>query len=454
MECMINMTEGRPASLIIKFSLPLLAGNLLQQMYNLVDSVVVGQLVGKEALAAVGSTNILNFLLVSFFSGLGLGFTILVSQFLGAKDSANIKRTIDTAYITAVVGAIAVTIIGLFITNPLLRLMNTPLGPTHDMSSSYLRILFIGTIGTFGYNLNAGILQGLGDSVSSLKFLATATVLNIVLDLVFVAVFGWGVAGAAWATIISQIVSLLLGLYYIFKKLRLSTFSLKALEFDSRIFSEVIRIGLPGGIQNMLFSLGTMAIQRLVNGYGPTYMAGFSISGRIDSLAFMPIASFATAVTTYTGQNVGANKLDRVKKGHIATQLISSAVCIVISAVVFLGARFLMSLFSPEEEVIMAGIEVLHRLMPCYVLVSVLFILNSVLRGAGESIFPFIASMTSFLLFRMPAAYVLDYFFGRTEIGWCYGIGWFFGLCVAIPYYLSGKWKKRLYDKEKSLISV
>ncbi len=203
--CMKSMTEGRPAVLILKFSMPLLAGNLLQQMYNLVDSVVVGQFVGKEALAAVGSTNILNFLLISLFSGLALGFTILISQFFGAKEKDKIKRAVDTAYVVACIGAAAVTVLGLLLTEPLLSLMNTPAGPTHEMSGTYLRILFIGTIGTFGYNLNAGILQGLGDSMSSLRFLAVATVINIVLDLVFVVVFGWGVAGVASGVALASI---------------------------------------------------------------------------------------------------------------------------------------------------------------------------------------------------------------------------------------------------------
>lgn len=441
---MKTMTEGKPFSLILKFSLPLLAGNFLQQMYNLVDSLVVGNLVGKEALAAVGSTNILNFLLVSLFSGLALGFTILVSQFYGAKDTKKIKSAVDTAYFVGLIGAFIVMIIGLLATKPLLRLMNTPVGITRDMSETYLRILFIGTLGTFGYNLNAGILQGLGDSLSSLKFLAIATVINIVLDLVFVIVFGWGVAGVAWATIIAQAISFLLGIWFIVKKLKLTSFSVKNFSYDSRIFSEAIRIGLPGGVQNMLFSIGTMAIQRLVNSYGPVYMAGYSISSRIDSIAFLPIQSFASAATTFTGQNVGAKNLERVKEGHQAAQLISVVVCVIVSLLIIINVHFLMSLFSPDPEVIQAGAEVLYRLMPAYFLLSFLFIINSVLRGAGESLWPFISSMTSFLFLRMPAAYILNHFFGRSEIGWCFGIGWVFGLLIAVPYYYSGKWKKRI----------
>ncbi len=444
---MITMTEGSASRLILKFSIPLIAGNVLQQMYNLVDSLVVGNFVGKEALAAVGSTFILNFLLVSLFSGLSVGFTIVISQFYGSGNTEKVRSAVDTAYITALLGAVPVTLLGVIFTRPLLALMNTPAGITMEMSSAYLTILFAGTAGSFGYNLNAGILQGLGDSVSSLVFLAIATVLNIVLDLVFVVAFGWGVAGVAWATIISQAVSFILGTVFIVRKLKLTTLRPDDLRFDAKILKECTRIGLPGGFQGMLFSIGTMGIQRLINGYGPVFMAGYSISSRIDSLAFMPIASFSTAVITFTGQNVGAGRLDRVRRGFTVTQLMSGAVCIATSVLLIVYARFLMSLFSPDPEVIGIGAEVLYRLMPAYILLSVLFITNSVLRGAGESIVPFVAALTSFLFLRLPAAYLLDHFFGKGEIGWCYGIGWVFGLAVAMPYYFSGRWQRRIRQK-------
>jgi len=444
---MKNMTEGRPLSLILKFSLPLLAGNVLQQMYNLVDSLVVGNFVGKEALAAVGGTGILGFLLFSLFGGLALGFTIVVARFVGAGDRANLRAAVDTAYAVALLGAIPVTVIGILSVRPLLSLLNTPEGLTYGMSETYLSILFIGTIGNFGYNLNAGILQGLGDSVSSLVFLAVAVVVNIVLDLIFVTVFHWGVAGVAWATVIAQMVSFLMGTIFIVRKLKLTTLKVSEFRFDPRILAESVRIGLPGGVQNMLFCFGTMAIQRLVNGHGSAFMAGFSISGRIDSLAFLPIASFASAVTTFTGQNCGAGKLDRVRRGFRATQLMSCAICLAISLSVFLGARCLMGLFTDDAEVIHVGVEVLYRLMPCYVMLSVLFITNSTLRGTGESLWPFISSFTSFMLTRMPAAYLLDHFFGKYEIGWCYGIGWVFGLAIALPLYYSGRWKRRIVQE-------
>ncbi len=447
------MTEGRPGRHIIKFSLPLLAGNVLQQMYNLVDSLVVGNFVGKEALAAVGSTFIIGFLVISLFSGLSLGFTIVISQFFGAKNRAGLRSAVDTAYVAALLGAIPVSLIGLVSVRPLLELLNTPAGATMEMSATYLTIVFAGIIGTFGYNLNAGILQGLGDSVSSLVFLAVATVLNVVLDLVFVVAFGWGVAGVAWATIISQAVSFLLGAAWIVFRLKLTDLVPTRLKFDPRVLVEAARIGFPTGIQFMLFSIGTMVIQRLINGYGPAFMAGWSISGRIDSLAFMPIASFASAVTTFTGQNVGAGKLDRVRRGFRATHGLSALVCLVVSALVIVFARELMALFTPDEEVIAVGTGVLYRLMPTYILLSVLFITNSVLRGAGEALWPFIASVVSFLFLRMPLAYLFDRLFGKGEIVWSFGAGWLVGCVVALARYKSPSWRRAVSARAQSAIA-
>ncbi len=449
-EIMRTMTAGRPAALIFKFSLPLLAGNVLQQMYNLVDSVIVGNFVGKEALAAVGSTFILNFLLVSLFSGLATGFSIVISQFFGAGNHDGVRRTVDTAYVVAVLGAALVTVVGIALSGVLLDILNTPAGITLEMSRIYLIILFVGTIGNFGYNLNAGILQGLGDSTSSLIFLAVATVINIALDLIFVLFLGWGVAGVALATIIAQLLSFLAGTWFIVKRRKLTTLQRADIRFDGQVLKECVRIGLPGGIQMMLFSVGTIALQRLVNSYGPTYMAAFGASSKIDSLAFMPVASFATASMTYTGQNFGAGRLDRVRSGFRSALLMSVGSCAAASVFVLVFARQLMGLFSPELEVVTAGIEILHRLMPFYVLLAVLFSINAVLRGTGESLWPFIAAFTSFMIIRLPAAYLLNHFFGRSEIGWCFALGWIGGLGVIVPFYLRGRWQRRFVPPSAS----
>jgi putative MATE family efflux protein len=440
---MTDMTVGKPLSLVFRFSLPLLAGNVLQQMYNMVDSIVVGKFVGKEALAAVGNSYIINFLLTSLFMGIGLGATILISQFFGAKQHSRVKETVDTMYVTLLVTGAVVMVIGLLIAEPLLKLMNTPEGTTLDWSIEYLQILFLGTIFSFGYNINAGILQGLGDSKLPLLFLSVATILNIILDLVFVAGFGWGVFGVALATIIAQAFSFLFGIYFINKRVDAITISLRHMRFNKSILFQSVRIGLPAGLQNMLFSMGTMVLQRLVNGYGPAFMAGYSSVGKIDTFAFMPLTSFATAVTTFVGQNVGAGKMDRVKSGVRSTLFLAGTVCIIISILVIVFARFLLMAFSSDEEVLRTGVEFLHRLMPPYILLAVLFVINSALRGAGNSFIPLLSSMVSMLVFRVPLAYFLNAHFGKYEMFWCYGIGWVFGVLIAAGYYYSGRWKRK-----------
>ncbi len=442
---MIDMTQGKPLKLISRFALPLLAGNVLQQMYNLVDSIIVGNFIGKEALAAVGNSFIILFLLTSLFMGIGLGATIMISQFFGAKRINRVKDTVDTMYIAMVIASIAVTIIGLIISKPLLILMNTPAGITLDWSVEYLHILFLGTIFSFGYNINSSILQGLGDSKRPLFFLAIATILNILLDLLFVVAFAWGVSGVALATILSQAFSFFFGTWFINKHVETITISLRKIQLNTQILIQSIRIGLPAGIQNVLFSLGVMVLLRLVNSYGPAFMAGYSSVGKIDSFAFMPITSFATAVTTYVGQNIGARKMDRVKSGVRTSLILSGGLCIAISILVLIFGRYLMMAFCSDEEVIQTGIEFLKRLMPPYVLLSSLFIINASLRGAGNSILPLITSIVSMLVFRVPMAYILDHFFGKYDMFWCYGIGWAAGVCISGIYYISGHWKKKAF---------
>ena len=273
----MDMTEGSPLRLIVAFSWPLILGNLLQQVYNMVDSVVVGNYVGKNALAAVGSGSPVIFMLASLFMGLGTGSTVMISQYFGAGDEERMKKTVDTVYTSMMVGAVPLSLIGIFCSRPLLHLLNVPEEIFFD-SWLYMVIIFAGMIGTIGYNINAGILQGLGDSRTPLVFLAVACGLNIVLDLLFVAVFHWGVAGVAVATIIAQAFSWLFGIYYINAKhptLHISPFCLR---FDKELFRQNMRLGVPIGLQQALFSVGSMVQQSLVNSYGSDFIAGFNVA--------------------------------------------------------------------------------------------------------------------------------------------------------------------------------
>ncbi|MBQ5781591.1 MAG: MATE family efflux transporter [Spirochaetaceae bacterium] len=439
----LDMTVGNPTALILKFSMPLFVGNLLQQCYNLVDSIVVGKFIGKEALAAVGSSGIIVFLLVSLFSGVAMGATILISQFFGAKEHGKIKVVIDTMFSAMLVGSLIVTLGGIALSAPILRLMQTPEGEIFQMSTTYLYTLFAGVVASFGYNINAGILQGVGDSRTTLLFLAIATVVNIILDLLFVVVFDMGVFGVALATVIAQGVSFLFGVFYINRVHSLFRISFRKLSPDVHMLGKAISIGLPAGFQNALFSLGAIVLQRLVYKYGASFMAAYTAVNKIDTFVFLPVVSFSSAITTYVGQNVGAKNLDRVVSGVKQTLLLGLGVSVVLGGMVLLWGRFLLSMFTDDNMVIEYGMEFMYRLMPIYWLLATLMVTNSAIRGAGESVLPMVFSIMSMLVVRIPTAYILDYFFGQNEIFWCYGIGWVVGNSLALPYFFSGRWKKK-----------
>ncbi len=437
-----DMTTGSPTKHIVIFAIPLLIGNILQQLYNLVDSIVVGNYVGKTALAAVGTSFPIIFLFVAMFMGFGIGGTIMIAQFYGAGDHERVKKTIDTMYTTAMIGVIPLTILGVLGSGLLLRLMKVP-ADTYGDAYIYIVIIFLGMLPTIGYNANAAILQGLGDSRSPLLFLAIATAINIGLDLLFVLVFGWGVAGVAIATILAQFSSWIFGIYYINRKyphLNINPFHIR---FDRPLFIQVVKLGVPAAIQQSIFSIGIMVMQSLVNSYGSDFMAGYNGASKIDAFAFMPIQSFATAVTTFVGQNVGAGRYDRVRQGAKAAVLMSVVCSIAIGIILFFSGSYLMRLFSPEQPVIEAGIAYLYRILPFFSLLSGMFILNGVMRGAGEMLIPVLSTMLSLWLIRVPSAYLLANHFGRDNMFFSFAIGWICGFILSFSYYLSGKWKKK-----------
>ncbi len=438
---MNTMTEGSTLKIILTFAFPMLIGNILQQLYNMVDSIVVGNYVGKLALAAVGTGFPIIFMMAAMFIGLGLGATILISQYIGAGDMNSVQKTAQTIYTAMILGSIPISIIGIFLSEPILILINTPVDAL-PMAKIYMMIVFLGMIGSFGYNVNAGILQGFGDSKSSLLFLAIATVINIILDLVFVIVFHWGVAGVAIATIIAQAASWIFGIVYMRKKYEILRFPILRFRFDRVILKKIIKLGLPTGIQQTLFSIGIMSLQSLVNSYGSDFIAGFNAANKIDTFAFMPIQSFSNAVTTFTGQNIGAKRMDRVHQGTVTAISLSVVVCIACLVIVPLGP-YLLGLFSPDVAVIEAGMIYLKNVMPTIALLAVVFTINAVIRGAGESIVPMIGAIVSLWLGRIPAAYFIADKFGKEYMFLSYAVGWAFWLLISGPYYLSGKWKSK-----------
>ncbi len=449
---MIDMTQGKPITVITKFMFPLLMGNVLQQTYNLVDSVVVGNFVGADALASVSNSFIIMFLLISLFGGIGMGATILISQFLGAQQKEDIKRTVDTMYITLFVGGIILSVVGFFTAPFFLKLLNTPEGPITEMSTVYLQTIFIGLIANFGYGVNNGILQGIGDGKSSLLFLGIATVINIALDLLFVAVFDMGVLGVALATIIAQLFSFLFGIWYINKKITVFKIRFKRMEFSADILVKSLKIGLPAALQNMMTSIGIMIVQRLINGYGPIFMAGFSAGSKIDAFVFMPIMSFANAVTTYVGQNIGARKFDRVKAGVRTTLWLSLALSVLLSVFCILMSKFLLRAFVNDPQVIAVGQEYVLRVMAGFPFLAILFIYMAAVRGAGQTTVPLITTIFSLLGGRVVSAYIYAHYFGPANIFWCYATDWIIGAILLGVYYYAGTWKKKamqFIDDEK-----
>lgn len=438
----VPMTQGNPMKQILLFSLPLLAGNFLQQMYNMVDSMIVGQFVGTTALAAVGSAFTVVAFLSSFFIGLGMGTVILVSQYYGAGDTKKLRATVDTIYTVLVVGAIPLSVIGMLCVDPIAALLQVPSDVLPEFRI-YLLIILGGLIGMFGYNANSGILQGLGDSRSPLIFLIISSVINIVLDLIFVLVFHWGAAGTAIATVIAQVFSWLFGVVWInrrYPELRIQPFSFR---FDREIFGKILKMGIPIGIQQALFSFGSMTMTGLVNSQGSTFAAGYNAAGKVDTFAYLPLQSFSSAVTTFTGQNIGAGKQDRVRSGVRAGMLLSTVSSVVLAVVLLIFGEPLLDLFTPDAAVVADGMAYMVRVLPFYWLLGIICTLGGVLRGSGAVTLPIITNILVLWLLRIPSAYLLADHFGSYAMHFNCAIGWAAELVVDIPYYLSGHWKKK-----------
>lgn len=449
----LDMTSGNPLKLIMRFAMPLLLGNIAQQLYLLADTIIVGRFseYGDDCIAAVGVSSPIMFFMTALFFGIGQGATIIISQFFGANDKAAIKKAVDTIYIFLFIAALPLTIIGLLISRPILNVMNAQ-GQILEYASAYLSISFLGILPSFGFNINSGILQGIGNSKISLLFLGIASIVNIILDIIFVAVFKWGTAGVAVATVIAQSTSFIFGIYHINRRnygFRIS-FNIKKLQFDSKFLKNIVRLGLPGGIQNVLFSIGFMFLHSLVNTINavhPGFTTGFTSAQRVDSFAFLPIMSFSAAVTAFVGQNIGAGKLDRVISGVRMTCLLGIGSSIIICVTVLPLSRILINMFSQTEAVIQFGQGYLFRMMPFIWILAVHFIISNSLRGAGQTIVPLIGSFIGLWLARIPSAYLIYYLIpGVPEnIYFSFVTGWILGLIPVGAYYLSGKWKKKAF---------
>jgi putative MATE family efflux protein len=452
---MKDLTKGRESTLIIAFALPMLIGNVFQQFYNMVDSWVVGRYVGKEALAAVGTSFPVIFLMIALALGIGMGTNVLVAQFYGAKANDKIKLTIDTAYISLFIMGIALTLIGYFTAEPVLKLLRVP-SDVFDQASEYLKIISLGLILTFGYNTVGGILRGLGDSLTPLFMLIAATIINIILDLLFVRSFGWGVAGVAWATVIAQGVSFIGSVIFLNRTHDVLKTDFLHLTFSREIFAKIFKIGLPSGIQQALVSLGIMVMTAIVNGFGTVVLAGFSVASRIDSFVAMPAMNIGMAVSGFTGQNMGAGETKRVSRGFHAALFIGLGITLVLSTAIFFFGDKLIAAFTPNEiDVIAVGHEYLRIIAVFYFLFTIMFVTNGVIRGAGEAIVPMISTLAAMWVVRIPCAIIFSRLWGEIGIWYAMPVGWLIGTIIALTYYKSGRWKtKSVVGKSADLTDV
>ena len=444
---MRNMTVGSPAGHIFYFALPLLAGSFLQQLYNMVDSWVVGNYAGDAALAAVGVGFPVIFMFTSLFMGLSGGGTVVIAQFYGAGNMDRVRDAVDTVYTAFMVSAIPITVIALGLVKPVLLLMQVKADAWAE-SWLYLTVVSAGLIGAIGYNLNAGILGGLGNSRTTLLFLAISSVMNIVLDLVLVLACGMGVLGVALGTIISQAFSWLFGLFYInrhYPNIAIRPFCFR---FDKALFRQIMGIGLPAGIQMSLVAVGAMVVMSKINSFGKEYTAAYNVGSKLDSLAFLPVQSLSNAVTAFVGQNIGARRLDRARQGIRITVAASVAWSAVMLVLIPLGPT-LVGFFSDTPAVIQSGSVYLKCIMPFYLLFSVMFCLNNAMRGAGDSLFAMVDVIFSLILVRVPAVYWFADHYGPDYMYYGVGVGWCVGFTLSVVYYLSGRWKRKgsLADK-------
>lgn len=439
---MKDLTHGNERKLILNFAIPMLVGNVLQQMYNVVDSIVIGRYLGKEALAAVGASFPIIFTLISLVIGIATGCTIVIAQYFGAKDIRNVERTIDTMNIFLFFASLLMTAIGIIFSEHIFRLINLPEEIIPE-AKLYLNIFMIGNIFLFGYHSTSAILRGLGDSKTPLIFLAISVVLNIVLDVLFVMVFKWGIAGAAWATVISEAFAFISAVWYLNKNHKIIRFSFKNLVFDRVIFWKSVKIGLPTGFQQTFVALGMMALYKIVNGFGTNATAAYAAAYRIDSLASLPAMNFSAALSAFVGQNIGAKQFNRVIVGFKETFMMTSIVVTMVSLLVYFFPVPVMKLFTTDPGVIAEGKNYLRIVGPFYITFATMFVVAGVLRGAGDTLIPMFITLFSLWLIRIPLAYFLSEQMGTNGIWWAIPIAWVIGTLASFLYYLTGRWKKK-----------
>lgn len=440
MKSEVNLTEGSIAKNIIKFAIPMFIGNLFQQLYNVADSLVVGNFLGSDALAAVTSTGSLIFLLVGFFNGTAMGAGVIIARFFGAKDHENVKKAIHTDLAFGILCGAIMTLVGVIFGPQILTLMDTP-EDVFVQSVLYIRIYFLGSIAVVLYNVCMGIMQAVGDSRHPLYYLIFSSVVNILLDLLFNGVFKLGVEYAALATIISQLLATLMCLWRLTGKSQTYRVELRKIGFDKDLLKQIVGIGLPSGLQNSIISIANVVVQANINAFGSAAMAGCGAYFKIEGFVFLPITCFSMALTTFIGQNLGAKQYDRAKKGAAFGIFCSITLAEVIGILVYFFMPRLILLFNAEADVVNYGILQAHTESLFYFLLAFSHIVAGIMRGAGKSTVPMFVMLGCWCIFRITYVTIITSIIPTIQVVfWAYPITWSLSSVVFLIYLLKADW--------------
>lgn len=447
-----DMTKGNPLKIFIFFSIPLLIGNVFQQLYSMVDTIIVGRFVGVEALAAVGSTGSMFFLVNGMILGLTSGFGVLVAQKFGAKDEVAIKKAVASNIILTLVLTVFITIIALLVKNPLLRMMNTPDNIFND-ASTYITIIFAGIITQALYNMAAGILRALGDSKTPLYFLMVSSIVNVILDLVFIINFKMGVAGAAYATNIAQGFSAVLCLIYSYKKFQVLRLKKEDFKVELSYYTKHLKVGVPMGLQFSVTAVGIIIVQSAINVFGSTVIASYTASSKVLQLVMQPATSFGVTIANYAGQNLGAGRFDRIKSGMKIMNKVSIITSLLAGLVLIFLGKYFVRLFieNPTAEIFTYSQLVFNYSAVFFIPLGFIFVYRNVLQGMGESFMPMMAGVLE-LIARSIVAFTLPKYIGFTGICLSDPVAWVSAsVFLMITYY---KKMKKIEIENKEGIAV
>ncbi len=436
------MTEGKIWKEIVKFAFPLFLGNFFQQLYNIVDSLVVGNVLGKEALAAVSSSGSLIFLLVGFVQGVFMGAGVIISRYFGAKDDKGVDIAVHTTMAFGLVAGALLTIVGVVFTPIMLKLMGTP-EDVMPNSVLYFRVYFMGALGIVMYNTTSGIFRAIGDSKHPLYYLIVSSIINVVLDILFVAYMDMGIAGASLATVIAQFVSAILGFIKLTRIDGPARFRVRDMKINKDMLKDLLTIGIPSGVQNSVISIANVVVQSNINAFGSVAMAGCGSYSRLEGFAFLPITSFSMALTTFISQNLGAGKLDRVKKGARFGVFVGISLAELIGVVLFIAAPVLVALFNDEPEVIAYGVMQSRIESLFFFLLALSHCLAGIFRGAGKTKVPMFVMLAFWCIVRIIYITTATHFIHDIRvIFWAYPLTWSLSSITFIIYYFKADWMR------------